>query len=32
VQLNRDGKKFLEAEVVESQLVERLDDSVFAQP
>jgi hypothetical protein len=32
IQVNRDGKKMMDAEVVESQLVERLDDSVFAQP
>src|SRR5262249_14575283 len=32
VQVNRDGKKMMEAEVVDVQLVERLEDSVFAQP
>jgi hypothetical protein len=32
VVINRDGKKFLEAEVVESQYLDRIDDSEFAKP
>jgi hypothetical protein len=30
--VHRDGKKFLEAEVTEVKLLEKLDDSEFAQP
>jgi hypothetical protein len=30
--IHRDGKKFLEAEVVESQFLDRIDDSEFAKP
>lgn len=32
VLINRDGKKFVEAEVTEQKLHEKLDDSVFAKP
>jgi hypothetical protein len=32
VEVQRDGKQFLEAEVVEIQFLEKLDDSEFAQP
>ena len=30
--MKRDGKEFLKAEVVESELPERIDDSEFGQP
>jgi hypothetical protein len=32
VQVNRDGKKMMDAEVVEAQLVERVDDGMFVRP
>jgi hypothetical protein len=32
VLVNRDGKKLLDAEVIEAELVDRLDDSEFAKP
>ena len=32
VLINRDGKKFLEAEVLETQFLDRIDDSEFAKP
>jgi hypothetical protein len=32
VLVNRDGKKLLEAEVIESRFLEKLDDSEFAKP
>jgi hypothetical protein len=32
VRINRDGKKYVEAEVTECKLSEKLDDSVFAKP
>ena len=32
VLINRDGKKFLEAEVTDVQFLEKVDDSTFAKP
>ena len=32
VEVKRDGKEFLKAEVVEAELPDRIDDSEFGQP